>query len=218
MNRSATAHILQAMRADAVPAGSSGRWTVSKREITTEQSETMVRLEKKGMCRSMPPGHYTWLHCLTTETMMQLPGETVMNDLPCELNKHMEFIIRASGRVLVGGLGLGCVVRGLLAHGQVEHIDLIERSSDVIKLCGSSVQDPRVTIHQRDALHGFIGGGPWDWAWWDLHSDSERSEPHLQIIHMDLIQRFHDRIRHRQGAWAMPRRFRRSLRREGVML
>jgi hypothetical protein len=36
-----------------------------------------------------------------------------MNDFPQELKKHLDFVLRARGRVLVTGLGLGCVVRGL---------------------------------------------------------------------------------------------------------
>jgi hypothetical protein len=208
------------MRADCVPAGESGRWTVRKDEITPKQALAMKRLQETKFkdVKYVPPGPYTWLHCVTLETHLSLPGDTVMNDFPDELKKHLEFIMVARGRVLVGGLGLGCVVRGLLAKGRVEAIDVIERSADVIKLCGDSVKDARVTIHQRDALNGFIKGGPWDWAWWDLWSDPERDEPHLQVTHMELVKRFSDRVRNLQGAWAMPRQHRRPLREIGVML
>lgn len=204
------------MRADMIQPGTSGRWTVTRKEITPEDSASMKHLERKKLCKSVPPGTYTWLHCLTMETAMRLPGETVMNDFPCELSKHLEFIMRARGRVLVGGLGMGCVVRGLLAAGRVESIDVVERSEDVIKLCGASVAHPRVTIQKRSAE--YAKGGPWDWAWWDLWSDPEKSERHLQIIHIDLIHRFIDRVRVRQGAWAMPRWIRRKLCKKGVML
>ncbi len=214
------AAILQAMRADAIPAGTSGRWTVVKHDLTQDHADLMVRLERKALCKAVPPGHYTHLHCLTEATMWrQNAGETVMNDFPCELAKHLEFIMLARGNVLVGGLGLGCVVRGLLARGQVEHIDIIERSPDVIKLCGDALlRDRRVTIHERDAYNGFIRGGPWDFAWWDLWADPEKSEPHLQVIHMELVKRFERRIKNRQGAWAMPRNFRRPLKEAGVMI
>jgi hypothetical protein len=215
-----TAHdILAAMRADCVPANSFGRWTVSKRMLGIKQAAILNAAErvKRPTARSVPPGSYTWLWCLTTETMMQLPGECVMNDFPCELAKHLEFVMKATGRVLVGGLGLGCVVRGLLARGRVEHIDVLERSADVIKLCASSVRDDRVTLHKKDARFS-VKGGPWDWAWWDLWQDPEKDSDHLQLIHMELIGKFRKRVKNLQGAWAMPRRHRRSLQRHGIMM
>lgn len=202
--------ILKAMRADSVPAGEIGKWAVVKGAITPSMYETEIRLFSAGKIKAVAPiGNYTWLFCRTLATMMDKHGETVMNDYPDELKKHLQFIMRASGRVLVGGLGLGCVVRGLLARGAVESIDVIERSEAVIRLCGDSIADPRVKIHKRDALHGFIKGGPWDFAWWDLHSDD--GEPHLQVTHLKLISEFRHRVRNLQGAWAMRRQDRRAL-------
>jgi hypothetical protein len=198
------------MRADCVPLGSAGRWTVKKGEFTPAQWETMKRLEKKGLCQAVPPGRYTWLFCLTMESALHPPGVVVMNDYPCELKKHLQFVLSARGRVLVTGLGLGCVVRGLLAAGRIESIDVIERSGDVLKLCAESVSDRRVTIHQQDALWPIRIREQWDYAWHDLWSDPERSEPHLQISHMELFGRLMDRVRF-QGAWAMPRKFRRRV-------
>ncbi len=207
--------ILQAMRADCVSAGMAGLWSVVKGEITQRQHEMSIGMARIGkLPRAIPIGNYTWLYTRTMASMMEKHGETVMNDFPCELKKHLQFIMEASGRVLVGGLGLGCVVRGLLARGAVEHIDVIERSESVIRLCGDSVSDPRVRIQKRDALNGFVKGGPWDFAWWDLHSND--GEPHLQVTHMQLIAQFHTRVKHVQGAWAMRRIDRRLL--SGVVL
>src|SRR5947209_19945878 len=114
--------ILQAMRADAVPAGVAGRWAVEKCVISERDSAISRRVNS-----FIPAGTFTVLCCHTMATMMKTRGETVMNDFPSELKKHLEFILSARGRVLVGGLGLGCVVRGLLAYGEVESIDVIER-------------------------------------------------------------------------------------------
>jgi hypothetical protein len=206
--------ILAAMRADCIPVGTSGRWTVSRRTLDPKQAAILNAAEraKRPNARAVPPGTYTWLWCLTTETMMQLPGEAVMNDFPCELGKHMEFIMRASGRVLIGGLGLGCVVRGLLARGRVEHIDVIERSSDVIKLCAADLmRDDRITLHKQDARAARVAKiGPWDWAWLDLWQDPEKDDKHLQLIHLDIIQRLHKHVKNPIGCWAMPRRIRRG--------
>lgn len=202
--------ILTAMRADSIPAGERGLWSVVKGEITQKKSDESIWMVKAGkMKEPLPVGHFTWLYCRNMATMMEKHGEVVMNDFPDELRKHLQFIMRASGKVLVGGLGLGCVVRGLLARGRVESIDVVERSQSVLDLCEASVADPRVRIQKRDAINGFIKGGPWDFAWWDLHSAD--GEPHLQVSHMQLFGMFHGRVRKQQGAWAMPRHHRRAL-------
>jgi len=133
-----------------------------------------------------------------------------MNDFPKELKKHLEFIRRARGRVLVTGLGLGCVIRGLIANDKVDHIDVVERSRDVIKLCWPWAVDarlfkiqPLVTLHQMDANRQ-LPPGTWDYAWHDLWSDPERGERHLQVLHSKLFTKLHKRVRV-QGAWAAPR-------------
>ncbi len=205
--------ILTAMRADMIPAQERGRWSVSKGEITIERAESFKRLALAKKCPAVDAGHYTWLHCLTLATMHRPPGETVMNDFGHELRKHLEFILLARGRVLVTGLGLGCVVRGLLAHGMVEHIDLVERSEDVIAMCAASVADPRVTLHHRDALAGAMEG-EWDFAWHDLFNEPERGDKALQVMHAQLISMYFDQVP-RQGAWAMPRRHFKGLLKSG---
>lgn len=202
--------ILKAMRADCVPEGAAGRWYVKKREIDAFKS--LTHLAGGSYVR---PGNYTFLHCYTDATLMR-GGECVMNDFDCELKTHLDFALKAKGKVLVGGLGLGCVVRGLLVNPAVESIDLIERSEDVIQLCYQSVQHPKVLLHKKDATKDEIGGGPWDYIWWDLWNDPMYDEPALALIHMRLIAAYQQRTTH-QGAWALPRRYRRSLRDLGVM-
>lgn len=56
-------------------------------------------------------------------------------------------------RARVTGLGRGCVVRGLLARPQVEHIDVVEIDVGVLDMVGPSFAgEPRLMIHQGDAL------------------------------------------------------------------
>lgn len=202
--------ILKAMKADCVPEGSAGRWYVKKRDI-----DAFISLVHLHGGRYVKPGNYTFLHCYTDATLMR-GGECVMNDFDCELKTHLDFSLKAKGKILVGGLGLGCVVRGLLANHAIESIDLIERDDDVIKLCWQSVDHPKVKLHHKDALTDKVTGGPWDWIWWDLWNDPCKNEPSLALIHMRLIKRYMKRTTH-QGAWALPRRYRRALRECGVI-
>lgn len=204
--------IIAAMRASMIPPQSRGLWAVGRFEITPFREKVLGKMLKFGKVPGVPAvGTYTFLWCLTEDSLQQAtretPGECVMNDFDYELRKHLEFICKASGRVLVTGLGLGCVVRGLLAAARVEHIDVIERSPEVIEMCGSSVADPRVTIHQADARE-FTPACEYDFAWHDLFS--AEGEPHLQVIHMELFARFCDRAAV-QGAWNMRRADRRLM-------
>lgn len=209
------AGILQSMRADSIPPGEAGLWYVAKREITPRQEDLQKRLVKSGTLPDWAPtGRYTFLYCLTEATLMQ-GGEVVMNDFPGELKKHLQFILQAQGRVLVTGLGLGCVVRGLLAYGQVEHVDVVERSWDVLKLCGPYVADRRLTVYVMDCLKS-LPQGTWDYAWHDLWSDPLKEEPKLSVLHARLMANLKARVRH-QGAWAMPRWFCRRIKSRGLL-
>jgi len=206
--------ILSAMRADSIPAGDAGLWFVRKRVISGEDAFKIAIKHGRECC----PGSYTFLYRLTNDSLMNsaFPGEVVMNDMPCELRTHLDFCMKAKGKILVGGLGLGCVVRGLLVNDNVTSIDVIERDKNVIKLCGDSIAHPKVTIHWGDAWEDEIAGGPWDKIWWDLWSDKDNDEPALSLVHMRLIHKFRKRCK-KQGAWAFPRKYRRSLRAKGVL-
>lgn len=203
--------ILQAMRADCVPAGISGLWEVKRGLVVgTEHERRMFQLKNNfPSCEFPPPDTYTYLLRWTLATQHKSHGELVMNDFPGELKKHLDFVLKAGGRVLVTGLGLGCVVRGLLAHGRVSTIDVIERDPDVIKLCAGSVESPKVRIIQADA-RDWSPDGQYDFGWHDLWSDPDKDEENLALTHFKLMDRLAEDIP-RQGAWAMPRRFTRRL-------
>lgn len=197
--------ILAAMRADSIRAERLGRWSIRKTNISAEQAARSRIVEAEGKGKRVPAGQYTFLYCKTEPDGIR--GEVVMNDFASELKKHLEFILVARGRVLVTGLGLGCVVRGLLKHGRADEIHIVEREADVIGLCGKSVADSRVVIHHADALK-WIPDRRFDFAWHDLWSDPLRKEQHLQRLHSRLIVRLVKRdLAEYQGAWAMPRWF-----------
>lgn len=127
-------------------------------------------------------------------------GHVIMDDSPREIRKHLPILIHGRGRILKTGLGLGCVVRGLLAKPDVEHIDVIENDPRIIRRIGPEFAgDTRVTIHEGDALT-FDIEGRWDFAWHDIYTEGNEG---LQPLHGQLIKRFHGRAR-QQGAWAFP--------------
>lgn len=141
-----------------------------------------------------------------TMASMHIGGEVVMEDSRHELRRHLPIWLAARGRVLVTGLGLGCVVRGLLASPHVSHIDIVEIDDGIIRVIGSEFSsEPRCTIYHDDATEWKPAtDARWDFAWHDLWSES--GSAHLQLQHVKLLARFQDQIPlERQGAWQFPR-------------
>jgi hypothetical protein len=128
-----------------------------------------------------------------------------MEDSAPELRRHLPIWMRASGRVLITGLGLGCVVRGLLANPQVSYIDVVEIDADILRVIGKEFRkSSRIKLHHRDALTiEFPKYKKWDYAWHDLWMEEGNSK--LQVLHAELMARFRERVRYQQGAWAFPR-------------
>ena len=202
--------ILAAMRADHIPAGESGRWTVKK---------VLHPMAVQHEGHEIPPGTYTKLFCLTEATLHLPPGECVMTDTPDELQKHLQFALQAHGRVLITGLGLGCVLRGVLANPAVNCVVVIERSPHVIKLVQPHIPEGRWFLIQADATEWVKENASrteFDCAWHDLWSDPDAGEKHLAVIHSGMMS---DLVGHVpvQGAWAFPRDQRRLWRKCGVI-
>lgn len=192
---------LQAMRAESIPAASSGKWYISKLILDIETFSM-----QHGKLVTVPAGHYTYLYRLTDSTMQnEPPGEVVMEDTPFELKTHLGFILSAYGKVLITGLGLGCVIRGLQANPNVENIVCIENSPNVLKMVAPYMPKEKLTIVEADALE-WTGRNkdPFDCAWHDLWTDREAGEPHLDIWHAQLIRNCMKKV-DRQGAWNMSR-------------
>lgn len=146
---------------------------------------------------------YTLLTRATMATLHLEDGEVVMEDSRRELRKHLPIWLRAKGNVLVTGLGLGCVVRGLLASPHVAQITVVEIDPDILRVVGREfLGDPRVRMIHGDAFKVQLRDS-FDFAWHDLWTEGERN---LQCLHADLLMRFHPQAK-RQGAWELPRWF-----------
>ena len=129
--------------------------------------------------------------------------DIVMEDSPRELRRHLPIWMHGKGHILKTGLGLGCVVRGLLTKADVEHISVVEIDKDIIRIIGEEFKDNnRVSIYHADALEFDYNSIPkLDFAWHDIWVPENDG---LQILHGQLLKRLcNDHIT--QGAWAMPR-------------
>ena len=159
----------------------------------------------------VPPLEEDWIGFPTitllrrvTEATVHERGEVVMEDSRRELARHLPIWLSARGRVLVTGLGLGCVVRGLLANPAVGHIDVVEIDPTILRVVGTEFAGlARVSLHQGDALKlEWPSGTRWDCAWHDIWSAKGGS--HLHVLHGRLLLRYHDQV-DQQGAWMLPR-------------
>lgn len=191
--------ILSAAKANDIPANSSGLWSVRKLIV---KKPTLATRDNKLV--EIPPRLFTYLQCYTTGTL-HTEGECVMHDTPDELNTHLDFMMRARGRVLITGLGLGCAVRGCLANPAVTHVTCIEKSRDVLKLVAPFMPTERLSIIYADAIEWTARNKvDYDCAWHDLWSNPDKNEEHLQVMHSHLLANVGHNARF-QGAWAMPR-------------
>lgn len=194
------ADYLQAARVPATVAPQTfGLWTIERR---LAKDSILGELDLVGA------DDYTLLRRMTDATLHR-GGEIVMEDSRRELSKHLPIWLAARGRVLKTGLGLGCVVRGLLANPAVEHVDVVEIDVGIVRVIGAEFAgDPRVTIHHADALTWDFGDRRWDFAWHDIWTEGNDG---LQALHAKLMKRFWPVVGDRQGAWQFPRQVLRAL-------
>lgn len=207
-------NLLAVMKADSIPAGESGLWYIAKTTLTTPLHSIY-----HDRAVVVPMGTYTHLYRITDSTLYRdPPGEVVMEDTPFELQTHLDFVMRACGSVLVSGLGLGCVVRGLLANPNVFDVTCIENSRDVLKLVAPHMPKERLTIIEANALEWTDKNTVrFDFAWHDLWTNRDIGEPHLDHWHSRLLTNCRDTVAV-QGAWAFDRKLKKYMVRRGFNL
>ena len=99
--------------------GQKGDWKLSQFTVTeTEAAMHRVRcIIDNYPERTITAGKY-W--------KLTKSGYLYMTNTPAEIRDHIQFINKASGNVLIAGLGLGMVVQALLDKGTCEHITVVE--------------------------------------------------------------------------------------------
>lgn len=130
-----------------LPPGKSGPWEIRPFEITEKDAKHERAMAAiRGERRYVPAGKYTGLF---------RHGEVIMSDTPDEMRDHREAIRQAKGHCLVMGLGIGMVVKAMLEKPEVTKVTVIEKSEDVIKLTGPTLQKTygdRFEVIQADAI------------------------------------------------------------------
>jgi len=121
-----------------IPAAKSGDW-----EVRHDIKPAGTKLRTANMRTAMFNGDEAEEHVYTKRTRWhQLwEGESLwMSDVPIEQAQHEREIGDMTGRVLVGGLGLGLACKILARNPKVSHITVVEKSKDVINLVAPYTQ------------------------------------------------------------------------------
>jgi len=177
------------------PEGESCYWIV-ERFTVPDIDPGMIRLAMQG--RPIRPGTYTRLLRKPASRVWNTP---IMSDTLAEITDLLPFLAVATGRVLINGLGLGVALKAVLAKPEVEHIDVVEISQDLIDLVGPHYACDRLTIWCADACEiRWPRAARWDVAWhdiWDSISPYNRPE-------MVRLRRKYRRLARWQGVWGWP--------------
>ena len=128
-----------------------------------------LRADINGRRLNALPGDYTSLH---------VDGTLMMSDTLDEISDHREPLswpekFGPGTTVLVAGLGLGVVVRGLLLHSNIEKVVVLESSADVIELIANrwllDLFPDRLEVRCVDALeYRPPKGETFTAAWFDI--------------------------------------------------
>lgn len=173
-----------------VPPGISGEWRVEKFTVNKEDAAWHnVRERIKGMGRVIHPGTYTRL----------VRGNSIiMSDTPAEIMDHMQFIRRATGTVLINGLGIGMCLKAVLMNPKVEEVTVVELSQDVLNLSAAHYADDRVKfVHDSAFTFKPPRGKQYDAVWHDIWDDI--TDENLQ--EMAELHRKYGRRAAWQGSW-----------------
>lgn len=177
-----------------VPEQTCGDWTIKQFTITDEEAKTFnMRQIFSGTYRPVDPGTYTKL----THKSHGL----VMSDTPAEVRDHWEIIHRATGHVLINGLGLGMVLQACLEKPEVTHLTVVEISEDLIDSVGFFYKlkyNGRLTIVHADALdYRPEKGKRFNSVWHDIWNEiGTENWPQYNLLH-----RRYGRRTDWQGSW-----------------
>lgn len=170
-----------------LPEISKGPWRIE--HFSLSENEAFVH-NLRERHRSIPAGEQF--------TRLVRGGTIVMSDTPAERRDHYSAFRRATGRVLINGLGLGMLLKNILTRNEVTDITVVEISQDLIDLVSPFYSDPRVHYICADALrYTPPKGARYQMVWHDIWDT-------ICADNLTQMQTLHRRYGHRvdwQGSW-----------------
>jgi len=184
-----------------VPEGQSGDWKIRRFVVNDKHDRVMQLSDMFHTGRYVPAGTYTGLYRKTNSWGGDQAYRVVMSDTPDEIWDMIDPIIHAEGKVLIVGLGLGVVLNAAAMHEDVTHIDIVEKSGDVLKLVQEHYEGKfpgKLNFIQID-IHDFRPqkGTHWDYIWFDIWDDICTDN----LAEMAKLARRFGRLATRKGYW-----------------
>lgn len=186
-----------------VPPSQRGPWRVDNVVVTADQvllqNLRWMRDNRAEMC--VEPGTY--------RRLAHKEHGCVMSNTQMEIRTAQVALRRATGRVLITGLGLGMVLHGILAKPEVTAVLVVELDPHIIKLTAPHFSDTRLRIVRGDArTFKPPAGERFDYAWhdiWDAIDDDNLPD-------MAAVRKHHRPWAAAQDCWSEPlaRRMRRE--------
>lgn len=137
-----------------------------------------------------------------TYTRLKYGDTVVMSNTPMEMNTNFVFIHHCSGKVMVGGLGIGMILIAIANRMHVEHLTVVERSPEVIMLVWPHIvgklKFPAVcqlgdVDTYRDARFKKPYPRMFDWIYFDIWSapcgDNWEQYKKLKRLYMPLLKK-----------------------------
>jgi hypothetical protein len=168
---------------------------VSMRDIIPEGKKGIASVEhftlKRGYSGSkyyIPKGEYCRL---------VVGGAVVMSDTPDEYQSNRNFIHRASGDVLVAGLGLGAILVPIIDREEIRSITVVEVSEDVIDLVYPHIKkldkNNKIMIINED-IFNFAPDKIWDVIYFDIW-------PYIVSDNYEQMKKLHRKFCKRYTTW-----------------
>lgn len=177
-----------------VPEGQQGPWTIDTYTISKEEAEfhNMRCMINRRRDQMVQPGSY--------KRLKHAQRGVVMSTTPMEVNTHREAYRRATGRVLINGLGLGMVLEAILHKPEVTAVRVVEIDADILALVGPHfTRDSRVELVHADAMtYRPAKGERFDFVWHDIWDDISAAN----LPAMTTLARRYGQRATQQGAWS----------------
>jgi hypothetical protein len=168
-----------------IPEGKCGTAEIQHVEVSKEASQfTMLRaMQHPGAF--VPPGIY--VHLL-------IKGRLYMSDTRNERITNYEVIRKATGDVLIAGLGIGMILADILAKPEVTSVTVVEINPDVVALVGDAVKampgGEKLTVVTEDIFkYKPAKDQKYDVIYFDIWADQSGDE-RKEVTRL-----------HRRGAW-----------------
>jgi spermidine synthase len=115
-----------------------GPWKIERFSVDRPDFHSLIR------GRGVPVGE--------TFTRLMRNGTIVMSDTPAEMRDHSAAVRMANGSCLLNGLGIGMVLKNIIAKPEVTDVTVVEISQDLIDIVSPHYADSRVTFVCADAF------------------------------------------------------------------